>query len=780
MDNLKIKVAFRFNVNFSRMEKSLNIKKHALEKDLNVISHIVRVLNVYNAKDCPVSGTWVCDSEKLQSKDIMPEFSEVIEKIKLRAENGDEIEFTSPNNTMITMLNNVECELLMKKMAVESNNLKGIVPVFRPSENMMSPSIIPHLKKHGMAAISLYYSNSPYTAFSNFTKPLTVEKRFRPTYYSNSTTDEKIALITAVNAGDIMSSGGINMYLRKIRKFQTAMKKPKDLLVVIDMNAEDKFWYGYFSRRGTSENLSKMTYGGLYKMIEKCEKLSYVEFTTPYEFLKNNPAENEIAIPFDLANGSFEGYSSWTEKWENTQLFSKIEKARYNNYIYKTFGGSDPEVNENFAKSSAICVDGLNSQYFGITAPLVQIDRYKKGRNVAINSLASSLKLLKTIKTVDKNTINLAVDNPYYYMSEGVTGLVKIDRKGRSANKYVLNGKVLSSFKFPDEEVDGVLLKDVGGKVLLEMLPVDDIIPKRESNRFIENENMKITINPNGSVTISYKNEDFLKRSFRPEIRHRGRLYHGEIENFSTYNFGNAKVLKIFGTLELSKSSKTKYEYTFTIIDGVLGIYFDGIIEYPKTECKKCSKIIADKLGNTYDGRYEEVMPFELCLTMKGKDEKPFKIIKQNFFGDQIVADIDIGKTTKNRNLDSFNNSITAGYIAVSNGEKGLLIAESVEKDYNFAFCPMRVTHSFSEYSLKLNPFGTYSGKQYKNVLTRSMLSSKLAVRYGKHFKSLAPSFNGKKTEVSMVLMPFFGNAPSDEMLRSAYLTAYPPINLNI
>ena len=109
MGNPKIKVAFRFNVNFSRMEKSHNLIKHTLEKDLKVISHIVRVLNVYNAKDCPVSGTWVCDSEKMNSANIDKAFAEVIDKIKLRAKNGDEVEFTSPNSTMITKIGRASC-----------------------------------------------------------------------------------------------------------------------------------------------------------------------------------------------------------------------------------------------------------------------------------------------------------------------------------------------------------------------------------------------------------------------------------------------------------------------------------------------------------------------------------------------------------------------------------------------------------------------------------------------------------------------------------------------
>ncbi|MEG1805606.1 MAG: hypothetical protein RR327_04335 [Clostridia bacterium] len=780
MDNPKIYVAFRFQVEMSRSDET---DASAIEKDLRTFNHCIRALNVVNAKGVDVKGTWSIEKDLSYDK-IMPKYCvEMLEKINERLNNGDELEFTSPSNVMLTALDNKECQYVLKKCVKKNVDdidyaFNKTAPIFRPCNEMLSPSLIPFFKSVGMSAVSMYYSNSACSSFTNLIEPLPIDQRYNPILYKNPTTEESITLLPSVNAVDLMSNFGIKRTLRKMRKSQMALEKPTDLLLLIDAPFQDEFWYGYFSIRRENEKSNKMTYGGLYRMISLLEKIDYVSFTTPYEYLKTHQTIGEMKIPHDLANGSFEGYSSFAEKWENTLLFKDVESARYNAYVAV---GLAKQNNIDIEKESVEAlekrIDALNAAYYGKNAPKVNSNRLSEGVEKASLALKSSIELLNKANIKNEkeqsNKLKLYVDNPYLYLSDGASGVVFVNSEKNVEHKYALNGKILRSFKLPNQKTDGIILNKARGTIELEKMPCDQIDVVKSDLKRIENEQIKLVLLPSGAIKLIYKNEEFIKRAFKPTIKYKGKIVSGEIVETENYNLGDVQVLKVIGEIKIKKI-RSFYEYSFTIVNGVPAVYFDGVISYPKTEEKK--NMVAGKASSDpFDANYEEIMPFEISLSMKATDKKPYKIVKQNFFGEQSIVSLNNGKVSKNRHLDSFNSLVTAGYVAVSNGEKGILLTESVEKDFNFAFCPMRLSYALGDYSLKLNPFGTYFGKQRKNSLTRSGLSNILSKKLCKTFYSQGASYNGKTTEVSMMIAPYFGEMPSEELIKTAMLSAYPP-----
>lgn len=777
MDNSKIYVAFRFQV-----EMPVPFEGDAkIDKSKRVLEHILKSLNVMNAKGVDVKGTW-CIEKEITYNQVLPNHCEdLLNKINMRLSLGDELEFTSSGNVMMTVLNNKECKSFLKSSVKKEDKspndpFNTIAPIMRPSNNLMSPSLIPFFKSVGISAISLYYSNSSYTSFTNLISHLSPEKRYNPIDYFNSSTDEKITLLPSVNAVDILSNFGIKNYVKKMRKMQKSLEKQTDMLLIVDVPFDDEFWYGFFaSKKQDDKSKTKMSYSGLYKMLSQLEEIEFVKFTTPYEYLKTHSTKGEVKSSFDIADGSFEGYCSLAEKWENTHLFKDVEKARYNAYVAEALAKTkNIDVEKECDENIKLRLKALNSSFYGKSCPKLDLNCLEAGENAVEKALTASCELLDKVRENRReNKLRLYVDNPYQYLNEGANGVIFVENDSDSARKYVLNGKVLRSFTYPYKNVDGILLGNARGMIEMDIMTCDAPNVIKSENKRIENQQLKLILMPSGAVKLIYKNDEFIKRAFKPVIVYNGKQIVGNVIDTQVYNLGDTQVLKVIGEIKIKKQTAF-YEYSFAIMSGVPAVYFDGLISYPNTQERKNTIFSKGELIN-FDEKFEEVLPFEISLSMKATDEKPFKIIRQNFFGEQFstsIADLTVGK---NRHIDSLNNHITAGYVAVSNGERGIMLTECVDKDFNFAFCPMRVGHSLGDYNLKLNPFGTYHGKQRKNNLTKSYFSNSIARKFYNHFNSYAPSYNGKTTEVSMMIAPFYGEAPSEELIRMGQLSAYPP-----
>lgn len=779
-----IYVAFRFHVNFYHSYRNDTLTENGIGKDVRVISHIIQSLNVMNAKGIDCKGAW--DIENYYSLEkIMPErCPELIEKLKDRKRQGDEIEAMSYNNGLLTALNNEECEYVLKNMIKndEGSGLSDIfgnfAPIIRPQECMMSPSLISMMRSVGLTAVSLFYSSVPFTSFTNFISPLSTKDRYNPIIYKNPNTDEKITVIPCVNNGDIMSMGGITNYIKNMKRKQR-LENTGDLLLLIDMDADDEFWFGYVSKIFYNDRkMGKLTKGGIYHMIEAAARIKGVKFTTPYEYLKTHSPTFEVAIPLDLADGSYDGYSSWAEKWENTEVWKYIERARYYSYLASNCA-KEKKIDEPIEISQSLKkrVLALSTTHFGLSAPVVNSIRVNTAKNYSLESLELAKNALKKVLG-EENKNEVLIDNPYIYMNDDINGLLFMER-GKESVKYVANGKVLSSFTHPLFNKDCIILKKGVEKMDIVTIPSEESTVIQSNFKSVENDTIKVSLLPSGAFKIIYKGESFVKRCMRPIIKYKRNLYRGEMIKSCSYNMGEAHILKVFGEIKLPGTSKTSYEYSITLVNGLSVCYFDGKIDYPDTKAHGCKKM-EGKLQRTFDDRYVEVMPFEIYPEFTATDEAPFVVSKHNFFGEQFKFNIDFGTTTNNRKLDSFNNAITCGYIAVGNGDKGLLISQNVNKDTNFAFCPMKVGYKLGDYSLRLNPFGTYFGSQMRNALSKVGFGTMLAIKTGVQYKSLAPSYAGKQSEVSLMIAPFYGQTPSDSLIKTAYLHAYPPIDKNV
>lgn len=218
---------------------------------------------------------------------------------------------------------------------------------------------------------------------------------------------------------------------------------------------------------------------------------------------------------------------------------------------------------------------------------------------------------------------------------------------------------------------------------------------------------------------------------------------------------------------------------------------------YPQTPHHGYNLKKAQRLEQTWDERWEEVMPCEIrpalehgTASSSGPDlktgpesgpDKKIRIWKQNYFGHVSSYTPDYSGYSKNRELDSINNHVTASWMAVSNGDTGLLVAQTTKVAASMAFCPMRTRRQGNKrqgnkLSIRLNPFGAYFGRQYHYPTAYSGLGYFAAVKLSAsdHISSYAPSFNGVTQDFEIIIAPYEGDAPPEQLRADAEAYTFP------
>ncbi|MFX1515723.1 MAG: hypothetical protein ACFFC6_05395, partial [Promethearchaeota archaeon] len=186
-----------------------------------------------------------------------------------------------------------------------------------------------------------------------------------------------------------------------------------------------------------------------------------------------------------------------------------------------------------------------------------------------------------------------------------------------------------------------------------------------------------------------------------------------------------------------------------------------------------------------YDDRWQEIMPCEVRPGIISKNGAFLRIWKHNFFGHTTYFDLDMVEVDpKNADIDCFVSNISDGWMAMSNQEQGLLIAFNSLKAANFAFTPLKVrAEGFNDLippqkgqQVRINPFGTYFGRMLHHWTHGTGHAQKITPHYSSTFKSTAPTFSGKTVDFELMIIPYIGDKPSEELQSVANHFSFPPL----
>lgn len=755
----KVHIAYGFHVNCYHSYRGDTNDKQGFGGDIRIIRQIIKVLNDFNKNGVPAKATW--DFENAYSiEDILPKYApDILSDIKERVEKyGDENIIMGYNNGALSAMNEDELSASIN-WAVTNKHGSGLKDVFgecemivRPQEVMFSPSQVSVYNKLGVKALCLYYSCVPFDAFRTFIPQLSDEFAFNPVSYKYK--GESLTIMPTYNNSDLIDAGSLRYLACDLHKQQKEGKINNDVLIFVNMDADAIFWEPVlkppFNKIANTD--------GIHGLVKEVADLDFVEFNTVGGYLNNHKPLKEIEFTEDTADGGFSGYSSWSEKPFNCQIWTRLERAR----AFAKLAKSD-SLSPSFEDRVML----LSTTHFGLASPVLNIEREKKALEMSERMVDSEISNLK-------NTEEFTL----YNISGSALTSVEISLKDgfiSSIEKLYVNGKNLKNYVcVPIDYYESGCVKTA--MLIAQFKSVN----KKETLDFSNTGKAKNTDN-----TLTLKSNDLEMRfCVHGKVL---KVKHGEktigddkfIQSFVNYNgmryyfentkamplkiAGDGKAIKVTGEIHLPTELESgSFEYIFYTIGKNNGIFVATHIKYPYTKEETEISTESTALGRKSDVKWLEAVPLQLSPRLYD-----VFVVKRNYMDDiSSYKASDFKKVIpENNNIDSFNHHLTNGFIAVSDGETGLLFANSKQVLNSMAHCPMRLRETEGKQKVMLNPFGTYYGKQrvYPSRSNGGTAESFLVV--SPQSRSIAPAYNGVEQWFSGALFAYDGLEPQEEIL---------------
>ena len=100
----------------------------------------------------------------------------------------------------------------------------------------------------------------------------------------------------------------------------------RDVLIFINFDADSEYWTGAAQLKWPLNRLPNTR--GLEGLIQEVKDKHYVRFTTLKDYLAGHGPAGTVRFRQDTADGSFDGYNSWSEKKGTTDAWTRITAAR--------------------------------------------------------------------------------------------------------------------------------------------------------------------------------------------------------------------------------------------------------------------------------------------------------------------------------------------------------------------------------------------------------------------------------------------------------------------
>ncbi len=803
----RIHLAFRFHVNLYHSYRGDSLDEKGIGKDLRIIRGILDDLDALNVLGIPVRAAW--DIENHYSLELyLPRHAPVLlDRIRGRVDAWrDEVEPMSWNNGLATAHTRDELDLALR-WAISNPRGSGLAdrfgsfaPVCRPQECMFSASQIPVYRRAGLEAVSVFYSACPFNGFGSFVAPLPLAQRYNPLTLRDPASGETIRLLPAYSPADLVEHGGsLRRWLRRMRREQLLAAEPRDLLLLIDMDADDTFWEGYLPK-AASALLPSLC--GLLPLVRSVADLPWLVFSRPWDYLLAHADAGEVSFGQDLADGSFDGYSSWAEKGENARLWPEIAKARRSAGLAGRIAAESGRaggaaLDDLLRKARAARLLALSTTHFGMASPVMNVDRLRDAfarADAAVSLGQEALSLAQKLRA----------GNPQD-AGDGADAAVADDAHAADATRawyfdpridaLPLGNGVLPADRPGDTAPAPGIVNPNSSRV--ERLEDAMALPTSRTVEcgpdFVRAGDLELRALPEGGVRMTLGGEDLFELPLsRPWVRYAGEVRGSGDSDWArdvddpvvvwtdVADDGSTGQLRVSGSFSLGGSrdghDAVHWTHTYRVAAGLPTVAVQVMTTYPRTKHEGFRRGRAQRLGRTWDARFREVAPFELHPALGATKDSPVRVWKHGFDDSVACYDLDYHRFGPNAEPDSLDNHVTDGWVAVSGPTRGLLVAQSDVLQTLYAFCPMRVRFDGERQGVRLNPFGSYSGKQWRYPTATTGLGRLAALLFGDNFDAYAPSWEGDALRCSLLIAPYAGGRPPEALQRDALLFAQRPV----
>ncbi|MHA1452361.1 MAG: hypothetical protein ACTSRD_05820 [Promethearchaeota archaeon] len=770
---------------------------------------------------------------------------DILKRIQDRCKSGkDEVLACSWSNSCQPMFN---IEEMQKHTEWTFSNSLGlgmedlfpgrVAPYMRPQEAMFTQGMIEPLKQGGVEGLLVYHSAGPFETSRAFLNPrLNLNQRYGLLNFKSTESDESMLMIPTYGFIDIVDHFSIKKYFQHIRHYQRKGKIDGHALVVVNFDMDSYVWKGI--------KLPKLlkwmpNSRGIPELLEAVDKFKYVELASLIDIIPKLKPKGEVTLRPDVADGNFNGYHNWAQKYNNTRMWTLEQQSRWMKCAAETISSQEPEIvqkkidalirgkdlnTETFLKNKMLLTSTTN---FGMSMPFVHPDRQKTtmiyGTRMfnAANSALSEASV-KLVKDIEKNEYDVCIvpitkrgvtekesapiisnlliqinvpftedgnPHPVLQISKKYYDLnyVKNEVEPSSIVELILppdifakNSRIFGEIKFRKAKVKKKLSKDL-----------------EATRAILKNKFITINFDILGKIASVYHKEDeFLSGpcfetavTYGDKKAKRKEPSRNAIYVLKDGTDGFCASVRTVGAFKIAENAIVRTIKIITLYRDLPYLFIKTHVYLPKTFGSSTTATRGVYTVNTeFDKNWLEVMPLEIEPAIFGNGTKdPLRIWKHNFMGATNYFDLDMVQINpRNSNIDCLVSNISDGWMGVTNQEQGLVIGFNALKCANFSFSPIKLrekgfgTTDQKRQQIRINPFGTYWGKQlhYWSDPKASGFGQEIATQFGGTFSSSAPTFNGKQMEFDLVLAPYKGNEPPKSVQSFMNHFSLPPLIL--
>lgn len=795
----KVYVTLGFHINFYHSWRGDTPDEAGFGTDIRVIRAIIKILDRANASGLTARGYW--DTEVYWTfQEILPKHSpDILADIRRRVDAGlDEIVLGPFNNGANHAATADEFRASVA-WAIENEWGSGlrqlfgkVAPLYRPQETMFTVGQESIFKKCGVDGILLYYAGVPFNTISSFIPRLSDEQRYNPLWFRAREDQPPLILLPGIAAGDLIENVSLESLMLDLHQKQLRGEIRSDVIINLNEDADLETWLP------TVKRLPNM--GGLDEFIHVVNKYPWAEFTLPSEYVATHQPKAEVLVRQDLADGGYDGSYSWAEKCASIRAWTLLEQSRLASYRAAILAqrarlNLNDKLWDGMDSSFFQRLIGLATTHFGMSTPIINEER----QNKAFAILGAARQLAADAEHEAARTLQQKSDSLYdfeLYATPPARDVPPAPARVPVSIPIVLPAGVdsLTADGIPTSLTDLTRLPDGRARAQLRILA-----------DLVADSSLRIRLGASSASPVpplTRLRNEWLDVIFSAS--------HG-IESF-TFNgatIGTADFLHPFVTYDKRTFPATNYEfvpltnetwnglqrvrlktripmqtpagefasdltYTFTLFDSLPHLLVDVEVRYAYTPPTQVIHNLTQKLRRLMDLRWVETAPFQLTPALHAPT---LRVWKHNYMGITSFYDLNYGQINpKNRELDSFNHQVTAGWVAVTNGQYGLLLGEDAQTLASMAFCPMRLREQHGAQTISLNPFGSYYGKQFDySHLGGNGNGTVIMQAFSGALAPNGPSFNGETLRFSLLLAPYAGDEPPQDLQNAAAAHFYAP-----
>lgn len=713
-----------------------------------------------------------------------------------------------------------------------------VAPICRPQEGMYTTGQNRILREHGFVGMISYYATVSFNCLSTFIPPLPPEQRYNLFWLRSVPDEEPIVVFPCISPPDLLNYTSMEMWMLHLRQLQTSGRVNCDLLLHLNFDADVETWapvklpklLRWFPNTGGL--LEYIHAVNKYPWAAFTVPSEYLQTHPPQAevLVRQDLADGAYDGNYSWAE-KFSSLRTWSalersrlHSYRAMALSGRASHELADNIEHRLWQGTDSSFFQRLV--------GLSTTHFGMSTPVLNEERQAKadmilglaeGISAAAEKEAAAARRRQQTpgsqdalyrwevynyargKSQPSHPVKAIVRLPVI-VPRGVEDLKVSDGSGSDLAASLVNveplpdgtraAELLVTAAFQPDEVKTwwaeAIASGHGASAEKRSSPAEawSATPCSSGHRSMRLQNRWLELNlseSSGVDSFLYQGRPVGTSDFlQPFITYRS---HKDPQTWRTSRYRLADLTderwrglqraRIQGTIPMDTPQgrfTSSLSYTFTLFDDLPYLLVDVEVRYAYVPPRDIIQTMQQKLRRYLDLRWIEVAPFQLCPAIYAPAQRPLRVWKHNYLGVTSYYELNYGSINpKNRNLASFNHQVTAGWVAVTNSEMGLLLAESADELTSMAFCPMRLREQDGTQHLCLNPFGSYYGPQLDYThMGGNGIGTEFARLGSAALKPNGPSFNGQLQRFSLLLAPYFGDRPPQSLERDAAAFFYP------